>query len=108
MLSASSRPTGYRRRASLDQVDDGRAAVRVARGRDDPGGLVERVDDALLDAGERAAVELDALAVDLARRIELAHAVDAHAPGAHDLGGGAPRGDAGVGEVLGKAHRLQP
>ena len=61
-VSASSRPTGYSRRGSAIKRDDRRAAVRVAHGRDDPGGLVQRVDDARLDPGDDAAVELDALA----------------------------------------------
>ena len=55
--------------------------------------------------GERAPVDAHALSLaDVARRIEHALAVDAHAPGGDQLLGGAARGDAGVGEVLGEAH----
>ena len=44
------------------EVDDGSAAVRVARGRDDAGRLVQRVDDARLGALDRLAVERDVAA----------------------------------------------
>ena len=64
LLSASRRPTGYSRSAARSPraATHGRAAVRVARGRDDADGLVHGVDDARLGAAERAPVELDALA----------------------------------------------
>ena len=105
MLSASSRPTGYRRRGSLDERDDGRAPMRVARRRDDAGRLVERVDDALLGPARARARRARPRSPSIWRAgIELALAVDAHAPAAHDLGGGAARGDAGVGEVGGEPH----
>src|SRR3954452_93115 len=42
--------------------------------------------------------------VDVARGIGDPRAVHGHAAGGDDLLGGAPRGDAGVGEVLGKSH----
>ncbi len=71
--------------------------------------LVQRVDDPLLGARERLPVDLDAIAlVDVARRVAHELAVDAHAPGDDQRLGGAPRGDAGMGEVLGEAHRLPP
>jgi len=50
-------------------------------------------------------VELDTLTVDLTRRIQLPHAIDAHAAGAHDRRRAAARGEATVGEKLGEAHR---
>ena len=75
MLSASSRPTGYSRTPrSPAELDDGRPAVGVARGRDDAGRLVERVDDVLALERDRLAVDEHRLgAVDVARRVE--HAV---------------------------------
>ena len=48
-------------RRVVDEVDDGRRALRVARGRDDAGGLVEQhVGERL--RRDRLAVELDAVA----------------------------------------------
>ena len=52
VVSASSRPTGTTRGSVGDEVDDGRPPLRVARGRDDAGGLVEQ------DVGEPLELEL--------------------------------------------------
>ena len=41
VVSASRRPTGTTRRSCADEIDDRRAAVRVAGGRDHAGGLVQ-------------------------------------------------------------------
>ena len=90
----------------LDEVDDGRAAVGVVRGRDDARGLVEDVDRALVLGGaDRLAVDRDRVAaVDVARRVADDLAADGHAPVEDQLLGGAARGDPGVGEVLGEPH----
>ena len=87
-----------------DQVDDGLAPVGVLRGRDHPGGLVDRVDGAVaLPRAGRPAVDLDPLAaVDVARRVAHDLARDRDAAAEDDLLGGAARGHAGVGEVLGE------
>ncbi len=89
-----------------NQIDDGRAAVRVARGGNDAGRLVERVDDA---DGRRAAdvlaVDLDPLlAADVAGRVGDHLAIDEDAPVEHELLGGSARGDARVGEMFGETH----
>ena len=86
----------------VDLIDDGRASLRVARGRDDAGGLVQQhVREPLLRDG--LAVDLDDVgAAD--ERVQLAGlAVHAHAPGLDQLVGLAPGRDAGTGEV-----RVQP
>ena len=107
VVSASRRPTGYSRAVGLRR---GRRRSRrpcgVAGGRDDARGLVERVDRALVLGGaDRPAVDRDRVAaVDVARRVAHDLAADGHAPVEDELLGGAPRGDAGVGEVLGEAH----
>ena len=57
-------------RAVGHELDDRRAAVGVARGRDDAGRLVERVDDARLRARQRRAVDRDRRGlVDVAGRV---------------------------------------
>ena len=87
MVSASRRPTGNRRSGPADQINDGPPPLWVARGRDDTGRLVDRVNDSLerrlADAG---AVERDlVVGPDVARRIEHRLPSDLHAPGADDL-----------------------
>ncbi len=92
----------------VDEPDDGRAAVGVLGGRDDAGRLVEQEGLALL-RGDGAAVDLDAaVVVDVARRVGDDLALHLDAPGGDDLLRGPPRGDSGVGEVLGEAHASQP
>ena len=69
------------------------------------GRLVERVDDVAALERDRLPVDRDRVAVaDVARRIAHDLAADRDAAGEHELLGGAARGDAGVGEVLGEAH----
>ena len=84
---------------NADEIDDGRAPVRVAGRRDDARRLVERVDDADRGPGaDELAVDLDPLvAADVAGRIGDDHAVHADALVEDELLGGAARGDAGVG-----------
>jgi hypothetical protein len=76
----------------------GRAALRVAGARYDARRLVERVDDPLVRARYRAAVDRHRLAgADVASRIGDRVAVDRDPAGAHDRLGRAPRGHAGGG-----------
>ena len=104
-MSASSRPTGTTRGSLRHELDDGRAALRVARGRDDAGGLVQQdVREPL--RRDLASVDLDAVAR-ADERVELPRlAVHAHAAGEDQLVGAAARGDAGPGEVGVEAHGL--
>src|SRR4051812_46792994 len=89
------------------ELDDGRAPVGVARGRDHAGRLVDRVDDVLARRAQRRAVERDAARlVDVARRIGDGLAGDRDPARAHDVLGGAAGGDAGVSEVLREPHTL--
>ena len=104
-MSASSRPTGYRRsRLGTSETTVGRPcgslAVLTYAGR-----LVQRVDD--VPALERGglAVDGDGVAVlHVARGIAHDLAADRHPAGEDELLGGAARGDAGVGQVLGEPH----
>ena len=81
----------------------------VARRREDADGLVERVDHAPLRPFERPPVERDdTLLVDFARWVRDELAVHRHAPVRDHALGHAARCHAGVREVLGEAHLLQP
>ena len=105
MLSASRRPTGYRRCPGGHEVDHRRPPVRVRRRGDHARRLVQRVDDARARPAHELAVDGDRLlAADVARRVGDHGAVDGHPPVGDERLGGAPRGDAGVGEVLSEAH----
>ncbi len=69
-LSASSRPTGYRRSSARHERDDRPAAVGVAGGRDDAGRLVQRVHDPFGLAANRPPVHGDVVALGhVARRV---------------------------------------
>ena len=105
MLSASRRPTGYRRWPVGHEVDDRGPAVGVGRRGDHAGRLVQRVDDARARPAHELAVDRDRLlAGDVARRVGDHGAVDGHPPVGDERLRRAPRGDAGVGEVLSEAH----
>ena len=105
----SRRPTGYSR-ASLGTSETivgrrcGSRAVETT-----PAGLLTAYTIRPLLDGDGRAVERDPVAgADVVRRIGHDRAADGHPPGAHDLLGRAPRGDATVGEVLREPHRLPP
>ena len=90
-------------RLGRDEPDDGRATVRVARGRHDAGRLVQE--------DVREGLPLDALAVDLDDvprpdvRVQLPGSpVHADAPRADELVGPPARGDARPGEERVQAH----
>ena len=94
---------GHQPRRMVDEVDDGRASLRVARRRDDAGRLVQE------DVGEL--LRRDAAPVDLDHIpspnevVQLAAAsVDRDAPGLDQLVGAAARGDPGTGEVGIQSH----
>ena len=91
-------------RRMVDQLDDGAPALRVARGRDGAGRLVQEHIGERLQL-ERRAVQLDPVAA-LDERVQLPRlAVDGHAAGLDQLVGAAARGNAGPGEVGVEAHR---
>jgi len=92
---------------STDHVDDRRAPLWVARGRDDPRGLVDRVDDALHRTfADPVPVHRDLVnGFYVARRIEHQLPAHPHPPGADDLLRSAARGDPCAGEELGESHR---
>src|SRR5262249_61529791 len=81
-----------------------RPTLRIARGRDDAGGLAEQYVCAPL-ALEELSVDVDAVAL----RHECVQlpglAVDRHPPGLDQFVGLSPRGDPGSGEVGVQAHR---
>src|SRR5262249_15607472 len=99
-------PDGIQALAGGNELDDGLAALRVARGGDDALGLVERVREPLMALGVHgpAVDEHGARVVDVARGVGDDGAVDLHAAGGDDRLGGAAGGDTGVGEVLGKSQ----
>ena len=87
-------------------VDDGAAALRVARGRDVADGLVEEQVRELLRRN-LVAVDLDAVGL-FDERVELAGlAVDADAACLDQVVRLAARGDAGAGEIGVQAHGLR-
>src|SRR5436190_4842847 len=91
--------------AGIHELGHDGAAVRVARGRDDAGGLVEHVDDVLGLEGDARSVDLDGVVLaDVACRVQDDLPGHRHAPLAHDALGSAPGRDAGVGEELGESH----
>ena len=104
LVSMSSRPTGHDAGVVPDEIDDRRAALRVARRRDDPERLVEQDVRELLLA-DAVAVDLD----DVPRgdeRVELtAPTVDGDPARLDQLVRGAARGDAGAREVAVESHR---
>ena len=105
-MSASSRPTGTTRGSFGTRLDDGAAALRVARRRHDAGRLVqEQVGERLLrDAARRRPRRGRALD----ERVQLAGlAVDGDAAGLDQVVGLAARGDAGAGEVGVEAHEWE-
>jgi hypothetical protein len=75
-----------------EETDDGRAPLRVARRRDDPGGLVDRVDDSSdRTVADPGAVERDlVVGRNVPRRVEHLLTADPHPPRADDLLRGAP------------------
>lgn len=89
--------------------DDRWAVVGVVCGAEDSERLVDRVDDALLRAGERTTIDgHGAVLVDVERRI--ANRLTAHADASFDderLSGTA-RSNASMGQVLAQAHRFSP
>ena len=90
-------------RGMVDQVDDGRPSLRVARGRHRAGGLVQQ------DVGERLLRERLAVEAHLVGRlhggVELPHlAVHGDAAGLDQLVGLAPRGDPGARDEGVEAH----
>ena len=103
VVSASRRPTGTTRGSTGTRPDDGRPPVRVTRGRDRPGRLVqEPVGELLLR--DRPAVDLDRVAR-ADERVQLARLpVHADAAGLDQLVGTAPRGDARTSEVGVEPH----
>jgi hypothetical protein len=88
----------------LHELDDGRPALRIACGRDDPGRLVQQhVPERLRD--EEPPVEIDDVAL-LDERVQPGrHAVDPHAAPLDQLVGAAPGGDTSAGKVRVQAHR---
>jgi hypothetical protein len=89
-----------------DERDDRGPSLGVLDGGDDAARLVHGVDGALA-AGHADGFAVDRhlhAAVDVARGVADHLVADAHAAGEHELLGGAARGHAGVGEVLGEAH----
>ena len=92
-------------RLVLDEADDGRPALRVARGRHDPRRLVqEHVGERLLR--DRPPVDLDGVG-GLHERVQLPGlAVDAHAAGLDQLVGLPARRDAGAREVGVQPHAV--
>ena len=105
MVSMSSRPTGYRRSVCGTIVTTvgrpcGSRAVETT-----PAGLLSAYTTALVRRGHRPAVDRDRiLGLHVAGRDRSPGAADGDPAGADDLLGGAPRGDAGGGEVLGESH----
>ena len=86
------------------ELHDRRPALRVVRGRDDAGRLVERVHRVGLGR-HRPAVEADvAVRVHVARRIRDRRPVHGHPPVGDQPLGGAAGGDPRMGEILGQAH----
>ena len=108
-VSASRRPTGYRRTPRVADQLDARSGARACRCAVEttPAGLLHRVARAARPRRARRAVDRAPASCSphVARRVGDDLAVDAHAPGGDQRLGGAPRGDAGVGEELGEAHR---
>ena len=90
-------------RVVVDEVDDGRPPLRVARRRHDARGLVQQhVGERL--RRDRAAVDLDAVRL-LDERVQLAGlAVHGHAAGLDQVVGASARGHAGTREVRVQAH----
>jgi 23S rRNA (adenine2503-C2)-methyltransferase len=90
----------------VDHVDHRRPTTGIARRGDDACRLVERVDDPRVTGyADLPPVDPDVACVDdVARRVAHDLAAHRHAPGRDDRLGFAPRGDAGVREVLGEAH----
>ena len=107
MVSLSSRPTGHDAWLRRDQLDDRRAAARIARRGDDAGRLVEQqVRETLL--ADRAAVDLDRVG-GADEGVQLAGpAVHAHAAGLDQLVGASPGGDSGAREVRVQPHATNP
>ena len=88
----------------VDQLGDRAPAPGLARGRGDPGRLVEDPHLARLGA-DRSPVDLHpALELDVARRVRDHLAAHPHPPGGDQRLGLAARGDSGVGEVLCEPH----
>ena len=102
-MSTSRRPTGTTRESWLDERDDGRPALRVARGRDDTVRLVqEHVAELLL---ARPARRRPRRPRGLDERVQLAGlAVHLHAARLDQLVRLAARRDAGAGEEGVQAH----
>ena len=97
-------------RAGAGRVDDRRAPVGVARGRDDARpACCSGVDDALLGPASGAPVDARRRSSSPTSRAGSVTdlAVDASRARRRSSLGRAPRGDAGVGEVLGQAHAIR-
>jgi len=91
--------------AAAHERDDRRAPLRVLRGADVAGRLVERIDHVAALEGDPGAVDRDrVLLPHVACRVAHDLATDGHAAGEHELLGGAAGGDAGMSQVFGEAH----
>ena len=87
-----------------DQLDHGRPPPRLARGRDDPGRLVDaQTSRGSAPTGSPSTRDLVAL-VDVPRRIGTTVAANRHPARAISVLGPPPRGDPAVGEVLREPH----
>ncbi len=101
---AARRDTAAARRRARARRPSGARGCR-ARWRRTPSGLLHRVHDPRLGARQRAPVDLDAIARPTSRAGSVTISPStAHTPFGDQRLGGAPRGDARVGEVLGQAH----
>jgi len=99
-------PDRHDARGVVDEVDDRRPALRVARGRDDARRLVqEHVAERLLR--DPLTVDLDDVGA-RDERVQLAGlAVDPDAPRLDQLVGGATRGDTRAGEIGVQSHQQE-
>ena len=100
-MSASRRPTGKIRGLGRDQVDDGRAALRVRRGGDDARRLVEQVVHQPGLHADLGTVDLDhvGLGIDPATE-DRPLAVHPHAPPLDQLLAHPPAAEPGLGQHL--------